>query len=99
MMLHPDRNYPFSGRYSIAHAVIPEGAASLKHKLKTDEVYYILSGFGVMHINEESAKIEADDIIDIPPDSVQWLENIGKGDLAFLCIVDPAWDQNDESIV
>lgn len=98
-LLHPNRDYPFSGRYSIAHAAVPVGASSVKHKLTTDEVYYILTGRGIMHINDESAEVEPGDIIDIPPESVQWLENSGNIDLSFLCIVDPAWRAEDETVI
>ncbi len=32
----------------------------------------------------------------IPPDSVQWIENIGDSDLKFLCMVYPPWSEKDE---
>ena len=98
-LLHPGRDYDFSANYSLAHAVLPPGAASLKHRLKSSEVYYILSGKGRMHINEESARVETGDAIDIPPGSTQWIENDSDESLAFLCIVDPAWQAEDEEIL
>jgi len=67
--------------------------------MKTDEVYYILSGTGEMHINEETAVVTAGDCIHIPPGSSQWIKNIGSDKLTFLCIVDPAWNANDEIIL
>ena len=98
-LLHPDREYNFSGRYSIAHAVVPAGKTSLKHKLTTDEVYFVLSGQGIMHIDNETAEIEAGDTVDIPPGSVQWLENNSDTDIIFICIVDPAWQSENEEII
>ncbi|MDF1545779.1 MAG: cupin domain-containing protein [bacterium] len=98
-LLHPDRDYPFSGRYSLAHAVVPAGEKSLKHRLRTDEVYYILSGTGLMHLDEESAEVTAGDLVDIPPGTVQWLENNSGQSLEFLCIVDPAWQSADEEVL
>ncbi|UCG61893.1 MAG: cupin domain-containing protein [Candidatus Zixiibacteriota bacterium] len=98
-LLHPDRDYPFSGRYSLAHAVLGPGQSSEKHFLTSDEVYYILAGSGQMHINDESASVEAADAIDIPPGSVQWIANTGESDLEFLCIVDPAWRAEDEDLI
>jgi len=95
-LLHPDREYPFAGRYSLAHAVVPAGQTSCPHRLTTDEVYYILSGKGQMHINDEAAEVTAGDVIEIPPGATQWLANTGSDDLAFLCIVDPAWRREDE---
>ncbi len=98
-LLHPTRNYPFLGRYSLAHAIVPVGRASVKHKLKSDEVYYILSGQGIMHVDEETAPVGPGDAVEIPPNSFQWIENTGLDDLVFLCIVDPAWRTEDEEVV
>ncbi len=98
-LLHPERHYPFSGRYSLAHAVVAPGKTSVRHRLKTDEVYYILQGTGEMHVDRETAIVSAGDAIDIPPGSEQWIENTGDADLAFLCIVDPAWRETDEEIL
>lgn len=98
-LLHPDRDYPFNGRYSLAHAVVAPGAITLKHRLKTDEVYYILEGKGEMHIDDQSALVEPGDAVEIPPGSVQWIHNTGDSDLVFLCIVDPAWQAEDEEVL
>jgi len=98
-LLHPEREYPFSGRYSLARAVVNPGFASIKHRLTADEVYYILEGSGVMHINDEAAVVRPGDAVEIPPGSVQWIENPGPGELIFLCIVDPAWCIEDEEIL
>lgn len=98
-LLHPKRNYPFSGRYSLAHAIVDVGQASARHRLKTDEVYYILAGKGIMHVDGDSAPVGLGDVVEIPPGSVQWIENTSSYDLAFLCIVDPAWCAEDEEIM
>ncbi len=98
-LLHPDRDYSFSGRYSLALATVPRGHSSKKHRLSSDEVYYIVSGSGTMHIDLESALVESGDAIEIPPGSVQWIENIGETELSFLCIVDPAWRVEDEDVL
>lgn len=98
-LLHPDGDYQFDGRYSLAHAEVEPGAKTLKHKLTTDEVYYILSGEGVMYIDNESAEVAAGDTIEIPPGAVQHIENTGRKTLTFLCIVDPAWRAEDEDIL
>ncbi len=98
-LLHPDREYPFEGRYSLAHATVAPGERSTAHKLATDEVYYILSGEGVMRIDNESAPVEPGDAIEIPAGSMQWIENGGETPLVFLCIVDPAWREEDEEVL
>ena len=86
--------------YSLAHAALKPGERSLLHKLKeSSEIYYVLEGKGVMHIDEESEEVKKDQVIYIPPNSKQYIENKGKADLRFLCIVDPAWKSEDEVIL
>ncbi len=85
-------------RYSLAHATVKAGVKTKPHSLKTSEVYYILEGTGFMHVDRETAEVGPGDCIDIPPDSLQWIENSGKTDLVFLCIVDPAWRAEDEIV-
>ncbi len=97
-LLHPDREYRFSGRYSLAHAVLPVGQRSTRHTLATDEVYYILSGEAEMHVDDEAACLAVGDTVEIPPGSTQWIANIGDCPLEFLCIVDPAWRKEDEAM-
>jgi mannose-6-phosphate isomerase-like protein (cupin superfamily) len=98
-LLHPDRDYEFGGRYSLAHASLPPGVASHPHRLTADEVYYIISGCGSMHVDDETSQVGAGDAIEIPPGSVQWIECTGETDLKFLCIVDPAWSAEQEEIL
>ena len=98
-ILHPDRDYQFDARYSLAHAKLEVGCESDKHYLTTDEVYYILQGKGEMHIDDDSAIVETGDTIEIPPNAVQYIKNIGENELEFLCIVDPAWRVEDEEIL
>ena len=84
--------------YSLAHAVVQVGKASQPHRMRTSEVYYILEGEGEMHIDNESAMVQAGCAISIPPGSRQFIRNTGTTDLKFLCIVDPAWRPDDEQI-
>lgn len=86
-------------RYSLAHVVVKPYTKTMPHALKTSEVYYILEGCGRMHVGDEAAEVTAGCAIDIPPNAVQYIENTGSCDLAFLCIVDPAWCAEDEKIL
>jgi mannose-6-phosphate isomerase-like protein (cupin superfamily) len=96
-LLHPDKQ-PLALRYSLAHAIVPVGQTSYPHSLKTSEVYYILSGTGEMHIDDESQVVEPGDAIYIPPDARQFIYNCGTEPLVFICIVDPAWRKEDETV-
>ena len=86
-------------RFSLAQLTIKQGKRSLRHKLQSSEIYYILEGIGEMRINDESFSVKKDDSIYVPPMSEQFLENTGEKDLRFLCIVDPAWKIEDEVIL
>mgnify|MGYP001456007536 CR=1 FL=1 len=83
-------------RYSLAHCTINPGNNSKPHTMKTSEMYYIMQGNGIMHIGEEQKQVKQNEMIFVPPMSKQFLENNGKIDLILLCIVDPAWRQEDE---
>jgi len=96
-LLHPDKTN-LKIRYSLAHAEVRPGQKTRPHKLKSAEVYYIISGHGLMHIDDRSSQVGPDCAVYIPPDSIQYIENTGTSDLKFLCIVDPAWKQQDEHV-
>ena len=83
-------------RYSIAHCTINPGKSSRPHTMKTSEMYYIMQGNGIMHVGEQQKQVKQNDVIFIPPMSKQFLENNGDVQLVVLCIVDPAWKQEDE---
>ncbi|PSB32315.1 cupin domain-containing protein [Stenomitos frigidus] len=96
-LLHPDKQ-AIDLRYSLAHAIVPSGQTSLPHSLETSEVYYILGGKGEMYIDGERQVVEPGDAIYIPPQAEQCIRNEGTEPLIFICIVDPAWRQEDETI-
>lgn len=97
-IFHPDKD-GVNLRYSLAHARLQPGTSSKPHKLRTSEVYYILSGEGVMHINDETGHVRTDQTVYIPPDALQHIENTGTQELVFLAIVDPAWRKKDEYVM
>jgi mannose-6-phosphate isomerase-like protein (cupin superfamily) len=96
--LHPGRE-KLDLPYSIAHAILQPGAASLPHRLKTStEVYFILMGEGEMHIDSERSMVRAGQAVLIPPGSWQNIRNTGDTILKFICIVSPFWRKDDEEI-
>ena len=97
-ILHPERD-PVNIRYSLAHALVRKGDASLRHCMASVEVYYFLSGTGIMHVDEESAAVGPGLTVVVPAGATQWVRNAGDHDLEFLCIVDPAWREEDEDVL
>ena len=86
--------------FSIAHAILKPGESSLSHKMKkSTEIYYILEGRGLMHIENEKEEVVPNQIVYIPPNSAQWIENEGDEELKFLCLVSPPWKAEDEKLI
>ena len=100
-MLNPKHEIGLvSLNYSLAHATLGPNTTSAPHRFFTaSEVYYVLKGTGIMHIDDETADVGPGDTIYIPPQAVQYIENTGDSDLSFLCIVEPAWCQDIEEII
>lgn len=96
-LIHPDKT-DIEVHYSLAHAKVPIGGKTIPHKLKSHEVYYIISGQGLMHIDEEIFDVGPDTAVCIQPNSTQYIENKGNSELVFLCIVDPPWRKEDEEV-
>ncbi len=87
-------------RYSLAHFTLGPDKRSVQHKMKSSEVYFILEGRGKIVIDDKSYRVEKEDVVYIPPLHTQYIKNTGRAaDLKFLCIVDPAWREEDEIIV
>jgi mannose-6-phosphate isomerase-like protein (cupin superfamily) len=97
-ILHPDKA-DLQLRYSLAHAIVKPGDTTWPHRLRTSEVYYILEGEGIMHIDDETAPVHPGSTVYIPPYAKQCIHSSGKNDLVFICIVDPAWRKKDEEVL
>ena len=100
-LLHPaNETEELAIRFSIAHAIVKPGEMTRPHRLKTAaEIYYILDGKGVLFIDTESATVRSGQAVYIPPNSTQYIQNMGDSELSFLCIVEPMWRREDEELV
>jgi mannose-6-phosphate isomerase-like protein (cupin superfamily) len=96
-ILHPDK-HAVDLSYSLAWATVKQENRTHPHILKHGEVYHIIKGRAKMHINNEVKEVTATDTIYIPPGAIQYIENAGQTELEFLCIVDPAWQPEIESV-
>ncbi len=85
---------------SLAEATVPAGVKTQAHfHSRTEEIYYILSGSGVMYLGGNSLRVGPGDAIAIPPGEVHWIENSNSIDLMFLCCCAPGYEHNDTVIV
>jgi mannose-6-phosphate isomerase-like protein (cupin superfamily) len=97
-LLHPEKA-DLKITYSLAHATVESGKKTKPHKLKSCEVYYIISGSGLMHIDDKFYEVKSDCTVYIKPGALQYIENTGREQLKFLCIVAPPWKEKDEQIL
>ena len=98
-LVHPDKA-GLKLRYSLAHTIVAPGQITASHRLKDcSEVYYIVEGQGIMHVNGQQAPVSSGCTVYIPPFAWQQIHNTGKTDLKFICIVDPAWRTENEEVL
>lgn len=97
-IFHP-HNTMLGIRFSIVKCTVEPARKSKKHILKSAEVYYVLSGKGILHVDDQSCQIKTNEAVYVPPHSEQFIENTENFPLEFLCIVDPAWRKEDEVII
>lgn len=85
---------------SLAEATVPPGVRTLAHyHPRSEEIYYILRGQGLMHLQQESRPVGIGDAIAIPPGLTHWIENTSTEDLVFLCCCAPAYEHDDTVMV
>lgn len=97
-VLHP-KNEGFELGYSLAHATLEPGQASLPHVLlQSSEVYVIQDGRGRAVVGGRAVEVEAGDVVFIPAGAEQFMINTGGGPLLFWCIVSPPWSSMDEQV-
>jgi mannose-6-phosphate isomerase-like protein (cupin superfamily) len=81
---------------SLAEARLPEGGATLEHyHRQTEEIYFIMSGQGLMRVDGSVRSVHPGDAIAIPPGARHKLWNTGHEPLALLCGCAPAYTDED----
>ena len=72
----------------------PKGHVEPHSHAVTEQVYYILSGKGVMILGERRIVVEPHTSIFIPPHVVHAIENTGLEDLVFVVVSAPAQEMS-----
>ena len=77
---------------SLAHATVACGAETGWHRLEsTDEIYFVLSGRGLVFVGADSREVRPGDTVWIPAGVPQKIRNLGDDALEFLCACGPAY--------
>ena len=90
-------NSPDDPHCSIARASVVAGVTTRWHRLKgTAERYVILEGHGRVEVAElPPREVVPGDVVLIPPGCRQRIANIGAGELVFLAICTPRFEQRN----
>ena len=86
-------------KQSLAEARIDPGAATRPHRhLRSEEIYHITAGTGLMHLAGEQFPVGPTDSIAISPGSVHWIQNTGQTPLVILCCCSPPYSHEDTEL-
>jgi mannose-6-phosphate isomerase-like protein (cupin superfamily) len=97
-LLHPDQHAV--RQQSLAEAVVPPGATTLLHRhTRSEEIYHITRGNGLMTLGAEVFAIAPGDSIAIPPGTSHCLENTGAEALHILCCCVPPYSHADTELL
>jgi mannose-6-phosphate isomerase-like protein (cupin superfamily) len=93
-LMHPGKHG--NAKQSLAEATVQPGQETMLHQhLRTEELYHITSGRGLMTLGEERFQVAAGDTIWIPPGTPHCIGNIGTDPLRILCCCSPAYSHDD----
>jgi len=85
---------------SLAEARLAPGLTTTPHyHPRTEEIYYILEGTGLLRIAGEARDVGPGDAIAIPPGSAHQITNTGRELLRFLCCCAPGYEHEDTVLV
>lgn len=95
---HPDHHGQTS--MSLAEATVPAGAGTLLHKhVRSEEIYYVVSGKGLMECGDKRFRIQAGDTVRIPPGTPHRVEAGLEAPLVLLCCCSPPYRHDDTEIL
>ncbi|HEA25806.1 MAG TPA: cupin domain-containing protein [Ectothiorhodospiraceae bacterium] len=97
-LMHPNEHKV--SKQSLAEAIVPVGTATrLHHHHKSEELYHITAGNGVMQLGEEQFTVAVGDTILIPPGTPHAIENSGHEALSILCCCAPPYSHDDTELL
>lgn len=96
-LMHPDQQG--NQLQSLAEATVPAGAKTKLHQhQKTEELYHITAGEGLMTLGNKSFLVVQGDTICIEPGTPHCIENRGQADLKILCCCAPPYEHEDTEL-
>lgn len=97
-ILHPSNSLIKS--MSFAEATVYPGEITEYHfHKKSDEIYFIMTGQGILEIEGKKAKVKEGDCVLIPHGNKHRIKNTGKKPLKILCPSSPPYSHKDTKII
>eukprot|EP01122_Echinamoeba_exundans_P016533 TRINITY_DN8408_c0_g1_i1.p1 TRINITY_DN8408_c0_g1~~TRINITY_DN8408_c0_g1_i1.p1 ORF type:complete len:134 (+),score=6.43 TRINITY_DN8408_c0_g1_i1:37-402(+) len=85
---------------SLAEAVVPPGTKTHLHRHhKTEEIYHITQGKGLMTLSDSEFEVGTGDSVLIPPLTPHCIKNIGNVELHILCCCSPPYSHEDTELL
>jgi len=97
-LLHP--NTHSVTKTSLAEAIVAPNSKTILHKhTKTEEIYHITKGTGLMTLGDSLFEVKIGDSICIAPETAHCIKNIGGEPLHLLCVCSPAYQHEDTELL
>ena len=97
-LLHPDSHG--NSEQSLAEARVSPGTETILHRHhKTEELYHITAGCGLMTLGEEQFPVCVGDTVLIPPGTAHRIRCEGENELVILCCCSPAYAHEDTELL
>lgn len=97
-LMHPTQHG--NRNQSLAEATVPVGARTRLHRHeRSEEIYYILAGEGLMTLGDASFPIIEGDSVCIAAGTAHCIANVGAIPLRILCACAPAYAHGDTIVI
>ena len=97
-LMHPSQHG--NAKQSLAQAIVAaHSETQLHYHAKTEELYHISQGSGLMTIDDDQFPVTVGDTVYVPPNSHHKIKNTESVDLVFLCCCSPAYSHDDTFII
>lgn len=97
-LMHPNRHG--NQAQSLAEATLHPGTKTQLHRhFKTEEIYHMTAGTGLMTLGAQQFTVQAGDTVLIPPGTPHCIASMGDTTLRMLCCCSPAYDHADTELL
>lgn len=97
-LMHPSTHG--NRNQSLAEALIKPGQSTLLHRHHhTEELYFVVSGEGLMTLGDSTVAIKTGDTIHIAPGTSHKVQASASAPLRILCCCSPAYSHEDTELL